>query len=606
MQLFVERAQAVQSDFALDQHNTFPVVQICGRLDGLPLALELAAARMAHLSPGELVGRLDRRLTVLTGGARDLPDRQRTLRDTIAWSYDLLSPEEQALFRSLGVFTGGFTLEAAEQVAGSQGGRVASDEARESPTPRPLETSTPSVLDGIASLINKNLLRQVQGRAGSARFEMFETVREYALERLAERDEKVVRRRHADWCIALADQSWESNWINPVQLPVLDQMSDEHDNMRSALAWLEAEDDLLSWLRLMTACCPFWFFRSHRLEGRRWMERGLVALTKADVPLELRARVLHGAAILAEGEGAAEPFLEESLPLWRQLGDRLYIGVTLTEWGYAANSRGAYAQAAAMCDEALTTLDPSHSIWIAVARLVRGRAEHGLGHLDQAASWLQSCLELGRKVADVYNVGQALDHLAIVALRRGDIAQAAPLLSESLHIWREVGRLECLACCLGGVATLASATGQPAAARLWGAVTGLRQVAGYEFGLPERDAFVRAETGLRSRLGEAVFAQEFAAGRLLGLDEALAEATAVLVSSASAPKEAPASDPYGLTPREHDVLQLLVAGQTDREIAETLVISRHTAMKHVANILAKLEVSSRTAAATVAVRDGLA
>jgi non-specific serine/threonine protein kinase len=387
---------------------------------------------------------------------------------------------------------------------------------------------------------------------------------------------------------------------------MLDQMSDEHDNLRAALAWLAEGNDAVPWLNLMASCCPFWFFRSHRLEGRRWMERGLAVLAASDVPLALRARVLHAAALLSEGEFSAGPYLVESLPMWRQLGDRLYVGATLIEWGYLANSQGDYAHAAELCDEALATLDPNHIIWIAVAKLVRGRAEHGLGHLEAATTWLQSSLDLGRKVDDIYNVGQALDHLALVALRRGNVAQAAPLLGESLHIWREVGRLECLAYCLGGVATLASATGQPAAARLWGAVTGLRQVAGYEFGSPEREAFALAESGLRSSLGEAVFGQEFAAGRLLGLDEALAEATAVLASAATAPKEAPAPDPYGLTPREHDVLQLLVAGQTDREIAEALVISRHTAMKHVANILAKLGVNSRTAAATVAVRDGLA
>ena len=211
---------------------------------------------------------------------------------------------------------------------------------------------------------------------------MFETVREYALERLAESDEAVVRRRHADWCIDLADRSWEASWVNPVQLPMLDQMSDEHDNMRAALAWLADGDDLVSWLRLMASCCPFWFFRSHRLEGRRWMERGLAALATSDVPLALRARVLHAAALLSEGESSAGPYLVESLPMWRQLGDRLYIGATLIEWGYLANSQGDYAHAAELCDEALATLDPNHTIWIAVAQLVRGRAEHGLGHLE--------------------------------------------------------------------------------------------------------------------------------------------------------------------------------------------------------------------------------
>ena len=184
VQLFVERARAVRADFTLNVDSAAHVVQVCDRLDGLPLALELAAARLGHLSPGELVVRLDRRLPLLIGGARDLPDRLRTMRGAIAWSYDLLPPEEQTLFRRLAVFVGGCTVDAAEAVVNLE------------------DDPTFDAFDGIASLVNKNLLRQVQGRAGQSRYEMFEVVREFALERLAESDDAEIHRRHAAWCVA--------------------------------------------------------------------------------------------------------------------------------------------------------------------------------------------------------------------------------------------------------------------------------------------------------------------------------------------------------------------------------------------------------------------
>jgi predicted ATPase/DNA-binding CsgD family transcriptional regulator len=588
VQLFVERARAVRADFTLNVDSAAHVVRVCDQLDGLPLALELAAARLGHLSPGELVVRLDRRLPLLTGGARDLPDRLRTMRGAIAWSYDLLPPDEQALFRRLAVFVGGCTVEAAGVVVNLE------DDPAFDP------------FDGIASLVNKNLVRQLQGRAGQSRYEMFEVVREFALERLAESDEAEVHRRHAAWCVQTAESAWEANWVTAVQLPVLDAMSDEHDNMRAALAWFEERNDLVSWLRFAGALSSFWYFRSHCTEGRRWLDRGLAAAAGSDVPLPVLARALHGAAILREAQPASVPYLEASLSLWRELGDRWGVGASLAYLGLAENNQGAYTRAAELCDEALATFEPDDAIWVCVAQLGRGRAELATGDLPQAKEWFQSALTLARDVRDLFAIGQGLDHLALVALRSGDTDAAATLLTESLAIWRGVERQESLAHCLADIAMLAMATGQPAAARLWGAVAALRQIVGYEFPLPERDVFEPSEAALRTELGAEVFDREYAAGQLLGLDEALAEAEAVLAGAASAqPKASRPSTRFGLTPRELEVLRLVVAGQSDREIAETLYISRRTAEGHVAGILAKLDVRSRAAAVAAALGSGI-
>jgi non-specific serine/threonine protein kinase len=431
-------------------------------------------------------------------------------------------------------------------------------------------------------------------------------VREFALERLHESNEAEVHRRHAAWCLQTAESSWEATWVTAVQLPVLDAMSDEHDNMRAALAWFEERNDLVNWLRLAGALSSFWYFRSHCTEGRRWLDRSLAAAAGSDVPLAVLARALHGAAILREGQPASAPYLETSLSLWRELGDQWGVGASLTYLALVENNQGAYARAMELCDEALATFEPGDVIWVSVAQLGRGRAEFAKENLRQANDWFQSALKLARDVSDVYGIGQGLNHLALVTLRSGEIGAAATLLTESLTIWRGVERHESLAHCLAEIAMLAMATGQPAAARLWGAVAALRHIVGYEFPLPEHREFERSEAALRTELGAAVFDREYAAGNALGLDEALAEAVAVLASATSAaPKASRPSASFGLTPRELEVLRLVVAGQTDREIAETLFISRRTAEGHVAGILAKLDVRSRAAAVAAAVRAGV-
>jgi excisionase family DNA binding protein len=585
-ELFLDRAGRVRRGFSPTQENAATIAAICARLDGLPLAIELAAAWLGTLSPKALLQRLEYRLPLLTGGNRDLPDRLQTMRGAIAWSYELLVPEEQSLFRRLAVFRGGCTVAGASAVI-----NLEDDPAFDA-------------LQGISSLVNKNLLRPIQGRAWHSRYEMFETVREYAFERLVESRETEVIQRHAAWCVEVAEGPWESSWVGAVTPALLDTMSDEHDNMRAALAWLE-DHDVVVCLRLMAAMSPFWHYRSHRMEGRRWLERGLAVTTDTDVPNEIRARALHGAAILCAGEPAAETYLQESLTLWRESGNQMAIFDTLKELAFVANNQGAYAKARALCREALTILDASQLLWVAVTERVRGRAEFGLGNFKEAQALLASSLDHSREAGDLHGVAQSLNHLALVALRRGDAVEAASMLAESLELWSRIGRLESLAQCLAEIAMLSTATDH-AAARLWGAVAALRQFTGFAFWLPERDDFARAETALRIKLGPVPFDREFAAGQSLGLEEALAEAAEIVATAVTVATQAsPPPDPYGLSTRELDVLRLVVAGQGDREIAETLFISRHTVMRHVSSILLKLDVGSRTAAAALAVRDGL-
>jgi len=289
VRLFVDRALAVRPDLTLTAETAPMVAEICRRLDGLPLAIELAAARIKILSPAALQARLERRLPLLVGGGRDLPARQQTMRAAIGWSHDLLSPEQQMLFRRLAVFVGGFGLEAAEAVVG---------------------LDIDALLEGIASLTDESLLRRNEQDGDEPRFTMLETVREYGLEQLtASGDEAAMRRAHAAWVTQLAESTWhgadakaDAAWLNRVEA--------DHDNVRAALVWLEQSGNAEALLRLAGALWPFWHRHSHRLEGRGWLDRALDAVRGTDVPAAARVRPLYGAAYLARNRGDYEPATE--------------------------------------------------------------------------------------------------------------------------------------------------------------------------------------------------------------------------------------------------------------------------------------------------------
>ena len=599
VRLFVERAQAVNAGFALTAENAPTVAAICRRVDGLPLAIELAAARLSHLPPAALLARLERRLPLLTGGARDLPARQRTMRDAIAWSHDLLTAEEQALFRRLAVFAGGFTLDAAETVAGDSDGR----DGRE---------ATIDVLDGVASLFHKSLLRREAASGDEPRYAMLETIREFGLEALAAGGETAaVRAAHAAFYLALAERAWPDLAAGGAKGTAwLDRLERELDNLRVALTGLEQAGDAAAVLRLAAVLGPFWLLRSHRAEGRAWLERALARSPSDPAPSDARGRALEWAAVLAftQGDrGRAAELAEDWLARCRRAGDAWGIASAVNLLGAIARAEGDGPEAEARFAEALALFrrlgDRSR---VALVLCNAGALALGQGDPERAAALLEEALALYRELDDSYWTAVVLSNLALVASDRGDRQRAAALYAESLARWRAVGTKEGLVDWLARVATLAATGGRPEpAARLFGAAEALREAIGYRFERPEQARYERGVAVARTAAGGTALAAAWAAGRALPLEAALVEATAFLDAPAAPPALAAAVASHGLTPRELEILHLVAEGYSDKEVAARLFISHRTAMRHMTNILAKLEVGSRTAAVAAAHRHGL-
>ncbi len=451
VRLFIERAADVRPDFTLTAEAAPAVSEICRRLDGLPLAIELAAARINLLSPVALLARLEQRLPLLSGGARDLPPRQQTMRDTIAWSYDLLSLAEQALFRRLAVFAGGFTLDAAECVGGD-GGEVVSSPLHplrtggpspsEAGRPSPPERSdTLSVLDGVSSLLEQSLLIPVPHVDGEQRYSMLETIREFVLERLAESGEAgAVNQAHAAFFLTLAERA-EPELTGPEQAIWLERLEADHPNMGAALEWSLAVDQAASALRLAGALWHFWQVRGHVGEGRAWAEAALAK--SGPVATIARARALRAAGLLAEYHGdygQAVARHEAAAAVWRELGDERNLDRTLDHLGNCAHDRGEFARAAVLHEEALALarkVGDQRGIASALGNL--GIMTIQLGDLDLARSRLEESLALLRQIGHAHGVGVALSHLGEVALREGDDIRAMALQEEALALWKDLG-----------------------------------------------------------------------------------------------------------------------------------------------------------------------
>ena len=599
VRLFVARAQEANPAFALTKGNAAAVVQICRRLDGLPLAIELAAAWITVLSPAAMLARLERRLPLLTGGPRDAPERLRTMGDAIAWSHDLLTAEEQALFRRLAIFVGGCTLEAAEAVAA--GGN--------DPLPGTGPGPRIDVLRGVASLVDKSLLRREVGAGGGPRFAMLETIREYGLERLAAtREQEEVCRRHAGWYLAFAEASWEPLYLGPTDLERLGAVEVEHDNLRAALACFEQTGEAEAMLRLAAALSPFWYLRSHRAEGGRWLERALRLAGEEPISPDLRARALYGVGLLAEGRPEAVAPLEESARLWRAVGDDWGVAAALMSLALEANRRADLAQAEAYAAEALELFVAlGNETWAALAHYELGRLAYAQGDLAAATTYLEPALTLDRRLGDPFGIGYALNCLGLVAIDQGDLGRAATIFREALAAWEATGTVEGVAYCLAGVATLAAARGQAAAAvHLFGAAAGAAGAVGHASGGPEQDRYDRSLRDLRRVLGPQAFDAAWTAGQALPIEGARGEAAAVLSAEPRLERAGEQNQAEtGLTPREREVLRLVAAGRTDRQIAEALFLSPRTVHSHLASILAKLGAGTRTEAAAAAQAAGL-
>jgi len=631
--LFLARAQSVKSDFQLTAANALAIVAICAQLDGLPLAIELAAARIKLLPPEALLARLDQRLRLLTGGARDLPSRQQTLRGAIGWSYDLLSAAEQCLFTRLAVFAGGWTLEAAEAVCNAA------------------DDLGVDVLDGLSSLLDKSLIRQT-GEGATPRFSMLETIRAYALEQLEARGElEAIGDAHAAFFLALAEAA-EPELRRAAQAAWLDRLEANHDNLRAALRWSLERGKAETALRLSATLGRFWFIRNKWSEGRRWLDAALAFERRPTVAV---AQALKAAGILASYQGdfgQAATLCGESLALFRRLEYQPGIADALVALAHTARHGGSYTAARAMYEESLAiyrqtenqpglaealvylgqvlaSLDygaSQHHVEealsiaqrlgdkriTALALLTLGTIAYQQGDRPRMRSLVEQSRALARELQEKRLIGRAQLSLAAMALEERDYRAAQALVAEALALGHELGDPLQIAWSFSSFASIAAAHGQPQlAARLLGAAEIQHATIGSSHPLSSmRSLFspyhwILAET--RDQLGEAAFAAAVAAGRALTLEQAIAASrTLTLERAIAAPEDAaavgastraPAGRRIGdLTGRELEVLRLAAQGLTDAQIAERLVVSRRTVNFHLSSIYSKLGVNSRTAA----------
>ena len=430
VKLFLQRVQAFTSDFQLTADNAVTIAEICIRLDGLPLAIELAAARIRLLPPQALLARLSQRLHVLTSGGRDVPARHQTLRQTLAWSYDLLHTDEQRLFRHLSVFVGGCTLEAIETLGEALGD----------------ETST--VLDRVASLIDKSLLQQVAQEDEEPRFVMLETIREYGREVLSTSGEaEETQRAHAAYYLALAEEI-EARLVGAGKQRWLERLQRDHENLRTAIAWLMEHQEQEAALRLCGALWHFWWMRGYVSEGRTELTRALAESLEV-VAMPVRAKALHAAGALADMQGdieQAESLCGESLVLFRALGDLRGSATSLSILGYAAAwQRSDYARARALLEEAVSLyreVDDRYGIifaleMLAFVYLLQSEYERARILGEEAAA-------LGREGGDSWDIANSLWLLGLVMSFQGDLIRAHALLEESLALARREGYTEAL------------------------------------------------------------------------------------------------------------------------------------------------------------------
>jgi predicted ATPase/DNA-binding CsgD family transcriptional regulator len=580
VRLFVERAQAVQGEFVLTSENAAAVSQICTRLDGLPLAIELAAAWVKVLAPQQLLERLERRLLLLTGGGRDMPDRQQTMRDTIAWSHDLLSPEEQALFRCLAIFAGGCTLEAAQAIVATPG------------------SPDNEVLHGLASLVDKSLLQRYEGPHGEARFSMLETVREFGLEHLGESGElDNVSRLHAAYFLALAEQP-DPAALSTNPLTVLDRFAADHDNLSAACDRLCDGSTVEECLRLAAACAPYWYARGHLREGATRLHNALA--TAESPPSAAKGHVLNWAAIFAISMGnieASSTFSQEALAVWNVVGDPGGRATALYNLGEVEEHYLRRDEAAALFDQAAAIYRDLGLLGdLGRALLLRGGVAYAQGDVDRARMIEEEAAALFRHVGAPRWIGQTEWLLGMFAASQGRFPEAARYYHQSLRTLIDAADVVWLFKPLAGLAAVAVENGDAeSAARLLGAVDMMLLSTGGHLYPLHRPMYEQADTAARAALGLERFTAFHSAGGRLALADLVAEAAAIvtLVDEAAREPRRGAGTVSGLTAREREVLDLVADGKTDREIAEILSISRRTVNYHVAHILGHFAVHSR-------------
>jgi len=550
VRLFVERARAVKADFSVTNETAPAVAEICARLDGLPLAIELAAARVRILNPQKVLERLGDRLKLLKGGPRDLPIRQQTLRGAIGWSYDLLGEEEKALFGRLSVFAGGRTLEAMEEICAPEGDLDA--------------------LEGVESLVGKSLLRQEEGVGREPRFVMLETIHEFAREKLRESGEaEEIRRLHAQYFVALAEEAG-AELKGQDQLGWLERLEEEHDNMRAALSWAleRGEADLA--LRLASALWWFWYVRGHLREGQRWHEAAVAGGQTSESPV-LLAKALTGSGRLALEAGEleqAQVLLEESVDRLRGAGGESELAEALDNLGIAVAYGGELEKAKALFEDGLALYRRSGNGWgigevlnnLANVAALQGEDDKSLalyeeslaarrkagdkrgiamslgnmgfgwaerGEYARATELMEESLTLYREAGDKLAVAEHLPVLGAVELARDNLGQAERLLREGLQISKDSGHRIPLLSSLLGIARLSERRGRPSrAAGLYGFLKEASEASFFHHLLPasEKARLASSIEAVRTQLSEAAWEEAYTKGRSMTLDEVISYA----------------------------------------------------------------------------------
>jgi predicted ATPase/class 3 adenylate cyclase/DNA-binding CsgD family transcriptional regulator len=575
--LFVQRAEAALPGFQVTNLNAAALAEICTRLDGLPLAIELAAARTKLLPPQALLGRLSNRLQLLTGGARDRPARQKTLRATIDWSYGLLDESEKALLRRLAVFAGGWTISAAEAVCS-----------------RPDEV----VVDGLASLLDKSLLRREDTFAGEPRFRMLETIHEYALGQLELSGEaEIIRGRHAAYFQSVLEAADLEQRGQPIVW--LDRLQEEHENLRAVLRWTVETRNAELALRLGAVLRRYIEIRGHLHEGQRWLESALAI--DGPAPDAVRARALQVAGRLAYLRGdyaLAAARHQQSLLAHRTRGDDAGAALALHSLGDVHTYQEDYEPAAALFQESLTTYQAiGNTVGTAAVLNSLGVLARNRGDMASAREYFDESLAIYRTVDDRRNMALLLNNLAKVPRDQGDWSAAVDLCRESMRLFGEMSDAWGVALVLANLGVTARRSGDALrAARLFGAAEAeLVASTGSTFlsvSPAERAAYDAALLAAQTELGEAEFMRIWQGGRELVFADAVAEGLAFELARPPVLRQSRQStDP--LSRRERDVVLLIVEGHTNREIGEALVITEWTVDTHVRHILTKLGLRSR-------------
>jgi non-specific serine/threonine protein kinase len=598
VRLFLDRARAVRPTLELTDEAAAAIARICQLLDGLPLAIELAAARSNVLSPQAMVSRLERRLPLLTGGARDRPLRQQTMQDAIAWSFDLLTPDEQALFRRLAIFVGSFTLEAAEAVTGA------------------FDHLEMDVLEGIGSLVDKSLLRSGDQHDETPRFAMLETIREYALEQLEQAEEASrAADAHAGWFLALAQRA-DAVAYSPEAPAWYGRLEPDRPNFRAALAWLRAHDPDRRFVDLSALLGRFWYKWERYTEGLSWLEEA-VAIARRQAPSHTLAVLLDNLGKLTSVRNkhiSPIAYFAESLENWVAVGDARGIAretITLAEGHRLAMDA---EQAIPLYERGLELLSkfPAETSWRSTALRGLATVELQRGNIDRAEQLFEQSFVVALESDVAWSIGTAHHGLGQIASLRGNHAAAITHFVASIRIMRDLhDRLALLLAIPALGDALVQAAQFEQAARVFGASDAfsetLPEVEGTREMLSQYDPVIATA---RARLGEPAYSAAWAIGRGQPVADivafALVEAEAALTALAGqVPEPRRPALPGGLSEREAEVLRLAAAGLSNVEMAERLYLSPHTIRAHLQRIYAKLEVENRAAAVRFAAENGL-